>query len=111
MVFVMALSGVLAGIGGALAFISGELRAIPNLNLALTGPGLHGLAAAVLAGGNPLGAVPTWLVISHLARGAAQMNAAVFPQECGEWILALTVLLGSLLLFWGKGKREGGMKK
>ena len=111
MVFVMALSGVLAGIGGALAFISGELRAIPNLNLALTGPGLHGLAVAVLAGGNPLGAVPTGLVISHLARGAAQMNAAVFPQECGEWILALTLLLGSLLLFWGKGKREGGMKK
>ena len=111
MVFVMVLSGVMAGMAGGLAFFAGELRAIPNLNLTMTGAGLHGLAAAVLAGGHPLGAVVTGLVISHLAQGAARMDAAVFPPESGEWMLALTLLLGSLIMLWSKGKREGGMKK
>lgn len=108
---VLSLSGLMAGIGGGLGFFTGEIRSLPGLNLALTGTGMHGLAAAVLAGGHPLGTAVTGLAVSHLAHGAAQMDPGVFPPESGEWILALILFLGSFMLALGKGKRKGGNER
>ena len=106
----LAVSGLMAGVGGGLAFLTGAMRTVPNLKLTLTGPGLYGLAAAVLAGGHPMGAAAMGLLISHLAQGASAMDASLFPPETGEAILAIVLYLASFRMLWSKW-RKGEMGK
>ena len=102
----MFVSGLLGGMAGGLAFLLGTLREAPALTLALTGPGLHGIAAATLACGHPLGAALLGVVISHLAQGAQGMNTAVFPPETGEMVLAVILYTAACLALPGKTRRE-----
>ena len=106
----LTVSGLMAGVGGGLAFLTGAMRTVPNLKLTLTGPGLYGLAAAVLAGGHPMGAAAMGLLISHLAQGASAMDASLFPPETGEAILAIILYLASFRMLWSKW-RKGEMGK
>lgn len=104
---VMCLSGLLGGAAGGLAYLLGGANQLPDLALALTGPGLHGLAAAALAGGHPLGAVCAAILIKYLSLGAETMNGAVFPQEMGEAVLALILYCcACFMLLRGKGGRK-----
>ena len=104
---VLCLSGLLGGAAGGMDCLLGGVRQLPDLALALTGPGLHGLAAAALAGGHPLGAVCAAIVIKYLALGAETMNSALFSPEMGEGMLAL-ILYGCACFALGCGK--GGRK-
>ena len=104
---VLCLSGLLGGAAGGSAYLLGGVNQLPDLSLALTGPGLHGLAAAALAGGHPLGAVCTAIMIKYLSLGAETMNGAVFPQEMGEAVLALILYCRACFaLRRGKGGRK-----
>lgn len=105
MIRALAVSGLMAGAGGGLVFLTGAMRAVPNLKLTLTGPGLYGLAAAVLAGGHPLGAAVMGLLISHLAQGASAMDASLFPPETGEAIFAVILYLASFRMLWSKWRK------
>ena len=103
----LCLSALLGGAAGGLAYLLGGVNQLPDLSLALTGPGLHGLAAAALAGGHPLGAACTAILIKYLSLGAETMGGALFSQEMGEAILAL-ILYCCACLALGRGK--GGRK-
>ena len=85
----LCLSGLLGGLGGGMAYLSGSVNQLPDLALALTGPGLNAAAAAALAGGNPLGAVFAAILVQYLSLGAAAMNGPLFTREMGETALAL----------------------
>ncbi len=100
----LCLSGLLGGAAGGSAYLLGVANQLPDLSLALTGPGLHGLTAAALAGGHPLGAVCAAVMIKYLSLGAETMNGALFSQEMGELTLALILYCCACLAFRrGKG--------
>lgn len=104
---VLCLSGLLGGAAGGSAYLLGGVNQLPDLSLALTGPGLHSLAAAALAGGHPLGAVCAAIMIQYLSLGAETMNSAAFPQEMAEAVLALILFCcACLMLRRGKGERK-----
>ncbi|MBQ6961298.1 MAG: ABC transporter permease [Clostridia bacterium] len=103
----LCLSGLLGGAAGGLDYLLGGANQLPDLSLALTGPGLHGLAAAALAGGHPLGAVAAAVAVKYLSLGAGTMNGAVFSPEMGEAILALILYCcAAFALGPGKGGRK-----
>ena len=103
----LCLSGLLGGAAGGLDYLLGGVNQLPDLSLALTGPGLHGLAAAALAGGHPLGAAMAAVAVKYLSLGAGTMNGAAFSPETGEAILAL-ILYCCAAFALGRGK--GGRK-
>ena len=106
--FALCLSGLLGGVAGGLDYLLGSVNQLPDLSLALTGPGLHGLAAAALAGGNLLGAPFAAIAVKYLSLGAETMNGAVFSPEIGELILALILYsCAAFVLRHGKGGRKG----
>ena len=102
----LCLSGLLGGAAGGLDYLLGGVRRLPDLSLALTGPGLHGLAAAALAGGHPLGAAIAAVAVKYLALGADAMNGAAFSPETGEAILALMLYCCAALALGRKGGRK-----
>ena len=105
--WVLCLSGLLGGAAGGLDYLLGAVNQLPDLSLALTGPGLHGLAAAALAGGHPLGAALAAVAVKYLSLGAGTMNGAVFSPEMGEAILALILYCcAAVALGRGKGGRR-----
>ena len=103
----LCLSGLLGGLAGGMAYLSGGVDQLPDLALALTGPGLNAVAAAALAGGNPLGAVCAAVVVQYLSLGAAAMNGALFAREIGEMAPALILYCCACFALL---RRKGGKK-
>ena len=104
---VLCLSGLLGGAAGGMDHLLGGAAQTPDLSLALTGPGLHAIAAAALAGGNPLGAVCAAVAVKYLSLGAEALNGALFSREMGELTLALILYCCACLAFLsGKGGRK-----
>jgi simple sugar transport system permease protein len=75
-VLVMAFSGFLAGMGGAVETLGVVGRYQPGFNVGL---GFDGITIALLAKTNPLGVIPAALLIGAMDAGASQMqfNAGV----------------------------------
>ena len=102
----LCLSGLLGGAAGGLDYLLGGVNQLPDLSLALTGPGLRGLTAAALAGGHPLGAAMAAVAVKYLSLGAGTMNGAAFSPETGEAILALMLYCCAALALGRKGGRK-----
>ena len=100
------LCAALGGAAGGSAYLLGVANQLPDLSLALTGPGLHGLAAAALAGGHPLGAAIAAVAVKYLSLGAGAMNGAAFSPEMGEAILALILYCCAALALGRNGGRK-----
>lgn len=110
-VWTMSLSGLLGGMAGGFAFLLGGFTKAPTLTLALTGPGMQGIAAAVLACGHPLGAALFGLAAAHLAQGSQAAAGTAFPQEAGEMILAVILYAAAFLMLPGGKRKERGGKE
>ena len=67
--FAMATSGALSGVGGAMLVLGATGRAVQGMT---GGVGWNGLAVALIAASNPLGAVPASLLFAWLDAGARQ---------------------------------------
>ena len=102
----LCLSGLLGGAAGGMDCLLGGVPQLPDLSLALTGPGLHGLAAAALAGGHPLRAACAAIMIKYLSLGMETMNSALFSPEIGEGMLALILYCCACFALRGKGGRK-----
>ncbi len=99
-------SGLLGGLAGGAAYLLGNQEGL-SLSLMFTGPGLHGLTAAALSGGRPVGAALLGFLIAHFSQGAQRLNGAVFPQETGEALLAVILYIASFLALPGSLKKGG----
>lgn len=90
-VLTMTLSGVLAGIGGAVETLGVVGRYQPGFNVAL---GFEGITVALLAKAHPFGVIPAALLLGAMSAGANKMqfNAGVAAE--------LTDVLAALMLFF-----------
>lgn len=104
---ILTVSGMLAGAAGGWQLISGQLTALPGPAFALTGLGLHGLAAAALALGHPALTCAAALLVTLLSSGAGALDQNLFPPETGEGIIALILFFASILRVSAHFMREG----
>jgi general nucleoside transport system permease protein len=101
----MALSGALAGLGGA----SEILGMLHRFNAELSpGYGFTAIAVALLARSNPLGVVATALFFGALQNGSLSMQAlAGVPKDLVSIIVGLVILLVAVNWFGGRVALHG----
>lgn len=90
-VLAMAVSGALAGLGGAIETVGITGRFEPAFNAGL---GFDGITIALLARANPIATIPAAILVGILRTGAAslQFETGIQP-EVVDVILALTLLM------------------
>ena len=96
----LAVSGLLAGLGGAVESLGVDGRFEAGVNVGL---GFEGITIALLARANPLGVEPAALLVGLMAAGAARMlfKSGVAP-ELIDVIQALILFLvaAPIILRW-----------
>ncbi len=87
----MLLSGLMAGLGGAVETLGVVGRFQPGFHAGL---GFEGITIALLAKSNPIAVIPASLLVGAMKAGASRMQfVADVPKEIIEVILALMLLL------------------
>lgn len=87
----MAISGAIAGIAGATQVL-GVTEQIGILT-ATEGYGFDGIAVSLIAGNNPLGAIPAGLLFGGLQYGGAKLNTIGAPSEI------INIVIGVIVFF------------
>jgi len=97
MFYILLLSGGFAGLGGALEILGIQFRIFENFSV---GYGFDGIAAALLAGGNPLGMVFTSFLFGALKSGAnaVQMFTTV-PSDLVTIVQAVVIITVLMKVF------------
>jgi ABC-type uncharacterized transport system permease subunit len=90
-VLTMTLSGVLAGMGGAIETLGVVGRFQPGFNINL---GFDGITVALLARTNPFGVIPAAILLGALRAGAGRMQ--VYADVASE----ITDVIAALMLFF-----------
>ncbi|MCL1982276.1 MAG: ABC transporter permease [Clostridiales bacterium] len=106
----MAVSGALAGLGGALLFLSGAGKGIDVVDT-LAQEGFNGIPVALLALNNPIGVIFSGLFIAYLTVGGFNMQLYNYAPQAVDMIVAIIIYFSaaSLLikgLFQKLGKRD-----
>ena len=91
LILVMALSGFLAGLGGAIETQAIVYRFQPGFNVGL---GFEGITIALLARTHPIGVIPAALMVGAMKAGASQMQF-----EAGVSMEIIDVILALMLFF------------
>ena len=92
-VLAMTIAGALAGLGGALYYLSGSVQWNPQESTALPAVGFNGISVALLASSNPIGSIFSALFISHITAGGNGMDAGIFPPEVANIISGVIIYL------------------
>ena len=114
MVTAMVVSGALAGLGGALLYMSGSGKCIKVLDM-LAPEGFNGIPVALLALNNPIGVIFSGLFISYLTVGGSNLQMLDYPVEVVDMIVSIIIYFSAFsLLIKGYiqslGKREKRVK-
>jgi simple sugar transport system permease protein len=102
----MVLSGLLAGIGGAIETQAVVGRYQPGFN---TGLGFDGITIALLGKTNPFGVIPAAILVGAMKAGASQMQfSAGVPKEITDVIQALMLFFvaADMIVRWILRMRE-----
>lgn len=97
----MAISGMLAGLGGALFILGpnrfnlGNAYAIENVILT---PGFDGIPIALLASSNPIGVVFATFFVSHIKLAGTAMQSVGFVKEIVDIIIAIILYFSAFSL-------------
>jgi len=90
MIFIMGLSGGLAGIGGAVETMGVTHRFQPGFNLGL---GFEGITIALLSRIHPVGVLPAALLLGGMKAGAGMMQfSSDIPTEIIDMMMAMILL-------------------
>jgi simple sugar transport system permease protein len=93
----MSIAGGLAGLGGALLYLSGSGVAINVVDL-LAQEGFMGIPVALLAFNNPIGIIFSGLFISYLGVGGFNMQLSGFAIQIIDIIIAVIIYFSALTL-------------
>ena len=113
----MAIAGALAGLGGALYYLSGSAQWNPQDSTALPAEGFNGISVALLASSNPIGSIFSALFISHISIGGTLMEQKIFPKEVANIISGVIIYLCAFMMLFKNRiaklfgpKEKGGIK-
>lgn len=96
-IWCMAISGVLAGLGGSVNYLVTTGLAISSLDV-LSPQGFMGISVALLAASHPLGVVLSGVLVSYLFLGATRMQMFGFAGEIVDIVLAVIIYLCAFVL-------------
>lgn len=96
----MTIAGALAGLGGALYYLSGSPQWNPQDSTALPAMGFDGISVALLASSNPIGSIFSALFISHISIGGTFMEAGSFPMEVANIISGVIIYLCAFMMLF-----------
>lgn len=111
----MSLSGVLAGLGGALMYLGSTGKYMQVLDV-IAAEGFNGISVALLGVSNPIGILFAGLFIAHITVGGYNLQLLSFTPEVIDMIVAAIIYCGafSLLfktviirLFFNKREKKG----
>jgi simple sugar transport system permease protein len=105
-ILTMTLSGILAGIGGAIETQGIVHRYQPGFNVGL---GFDGITIALLARTHPFGVIPASLLVGAMKAGSSQMQfGAGVANEIIDVILALILFFvaADMIVRWIIGRRD-----
>jgi len=109
-IMAMAISGALAGLGGALLYLSGAGKGIDVVDT-LAQEGFNGIPVALLALNNPIGVIFSGLFIAYLTVGGFRMQLYNYAPQAVDMIISIIIYFSAAALlikgFLQKiGKRE-----
>ena len=96
LIITMAIAGALAGLGGALFYLSGLEQWSVQASTALPGVPWDGIVVAFIAQLNPIAAIFVSIFISFISQGSVAMSQSIFPAEFGDLITGIIVYLSGL---------------
>lgn len=102
-VMAMAISGALAGLGGAIYFLSGSVQY--TLDKVLQSMGFNGIPVALLGVSHPLATIFSALFISYLQVGGDAMQPE-FTKEIIDIIIAAIIYMSAFSLLMQQGIRK-----
>lgn len=96
-IIVLALSGGLAGLSGALLYLTG----IENWYCPTSVPsmGFDGISAAFLGGLSPLGSIISSLFITHISIGGSRLDTSYYSPEIAKVVTGAIIYLCAFVLF------------
>ena len=113
----MTIAGALAGLGGALYYLSGSVQWNPQDSTALPAVGFNGISVALLASSHPIGSIFSALFISHITMGGSRMEQGIFPKEIANIISGVIIYLCAFMMLFKSRiaklftrKEKGGVK-
>lgn len=98
----MAISGAIAGLAGATQVLGVSHQV--GILAASEGYGFDGIAVALIAGNNPLAAVPAGLLFAGLQYGGAKLNQIGAPSEIINIVLGVIVFFVAIPKLFEMGK-------
>ncbi len=93
----MVFAGALAGLGGALLYLSGSGKFIQVVDI-IANEGFTGISVALLGMSNPIGILFAGLFIAHITVGGGNMQLCGFVPEIVDIITASIIYCGALAL-------------
>lgn len=96
-ILAMAVSGALAGLGGALLYLSGAGKGIDVVDT-LAQEGFNGIPVALLALNNPLGVIFSGLFIAYLTVGGFRMQLYSYAPQAVDMIVAIIIYFSAAAL-------------
>ena len=96
-VIILALSGSLAGLSGALLYLTG----IENWYCPTNVPsmGFDGISAAFLGGLSPLGSIISSFFITHITIGGSRLDTSFYSPEIAKVVTGVIIYLCAFVLF------------
>lgn len=95
----MVISGALAGIGGALLYLSGSGKFMQVLDV-LSVEGFNGISVALLGQSSPIGILFAGLFIGYITIGGSNMQLLDFAPEIIDIIIAAIIYCGAFSLLF-----------
>lgn len=99
LIMTMAIAGGLAGLGGAMLYLSG-FEQWQCTQSAVPAMGFNGIAAAFLGGLNPIGTIFSSYFIQHITNGGAYVDKAMYSAQISDFISSLIIYLCGFVLFF-----------
>lgn len=104
-ILAMTISGMLAGIGGALFILAPSVRGLGNnysVENVILPAGFDGITIALLANSNPLGIFVSAIFIQYIKLGGQYMQSLGFKPEIVEVIVGIILYFSAFSLIVGK---------
>lgn len=99
-IITMAIAGALAGIAAGCFYLTGmEIYSATTNTATLPSVGFNGIAVAFLGGLNPIGAIVSSLLITHITVAGGYLDTTYYPKEIGDLIAAIIIYLCAFSLF------------